>query len=68
MTMEPIDPEELARLRALPWLTGLDAGDVAQMVAEYEGALREAYRTGDRQPLDAILSTWRARAERRAAS
>lgn len=66
--MEPIDPEALARLRALPWLTRLDAGDVAQLVAEYEGALREAYRTGDRQPLEAILSAWRERAEQRTAS
>lgn len=66
--MEPIDPEELARLRALPWLASLDAGDVAQLIAEYEGALREAYRTGDRQPLEVILSAWQERAERRSAS
>ena len=68
MTMEPIDPAELARLRALPWLARLDAGDAAQLVAEYEWALRESYRTGDRQPLDAILSAWRERAEQHTAS
>lgn len=60
--MEPIDEEELARLRALPWLSALDAGDAAQLVAEYEGALREAYRDGDRAPLELILTRWRERA------
>lgn len=59
--MEPIDDEELARLKALPWLSALDAGDAAQLVAEYEGALRESYRTGDRRPLDQILARWRER-------
>ncbi len=63
--MEPIDPAELARLRALPWIGRLDAGDAAQLVAEYEAALREVYRTGDRAPLEAILAAWRARAEER---
>jgi hypothetical protein len=66
--MEPIDEAELARLRALPWIGALDAGDAAQLVAEYEGALREAYRTGDRSELDVILASWRERAERRAAA
>ncbi len=61
--MEPIDEEELARLKALPWLSALDAGDAAQLVAEYEGALREAYRTGDRSPLEAILNRWRERSQ-----
>lgn len=59
--MEPIDEEELARLKALPWISALDAGDAAQLVAEYEGALREAYRTGDRRPLEQILERWRQR-------
>jgi hypothetical protein len=59
--VEPIDEEELARLKALPWISALDAGDAAQMIAEYEGALRESYRTGDRQPLEEILARWRAR-------
>ena len=35
--MEPIDEVELARLRDLPWIGRLDAGDAAQLVAEYEG-------------------------------
>ncbi len=60
--MEPIDEEELARLKALPWISALDAGDAAQLVAEYEGALRETYRTGDRRPLEQILERWRQRA------
>lgn len=59
--MEPIDEAELARLRALPWITALDAGDLAQLVAEYEGALREAYRTGDRAPLEQVLQIWHER-------
>ncbi len=63
--MEPIDEAELARLRALPWISQLDAGDAAQLVAEYEGALRESYRTGDRSKLDAILASWQARARHR---
>jgi hypothetical protein len=63
--LEPIDEAELARLKALPWLGGLDAGDVAQLVAEYEGALRASYQTGDRSGLDLILATWQARAEAR---
>jgi hypothetical protein len=61
--MEAIDPEELARLRSLPWLSRLDAGDVAQLIAEYEEALCEAYRTGDRRRLDGILAAWRERSE-----
>jgi hypothetical protein len=60
--MEPIDEAELARLRALPWLELLDAGDAAQLVAEYEAALREAYQTGDRRALEGILETWHQRA------
>lgn len=60
--MEPIDEEELARLKALPWLSALDAGDAAQLVAEYEGALREAYRDEDRDGLELILARWRERA------
>jgi hypothetical protein len=60
--MEPIDEVELARLRDLPWIGRLDAGDAAQLVAEYEGALRQSYRTGDRQPLEAILIKWQERA------
>jgi hypothetical protein len=63
--VEPIDEAELARLRALPWIAALDAGDAAQLVAEYEGALRESYRTGDRSGLEGILAVWRERAERR---
>ncbi|HVC32698.1 MAG TPA: hypothetical protein VNL16_04235 [Chloroflexota bacterium] len=59
--MEPIDDEELARLKSLPWLSALDAGDAAQLIAEYEGALREAYRTGDRGPLEKVLDRWRER-------
>jgi hypothetical protein len=59
--MEPIDEAELARLRSLPWISALDAGDAAQLVAEYEGALREAYRTGDRSPLERILAYWQER-------
>ena len=60
--MEPIDEVELARLRDLPWIGRLDAGDAAQLVAEYEGALRQSYRTGDRQPLELILLKWQERA------
>ena len=60
--MEPIDEAELALLRDLPWIGRLDAGDAAQLVAEYEGALRQSYRTGDRQPLEAILVKWQERA------
>jgi hypothetical protein len=60
--MEPIDEAELARLRELPWIGRLDAGDAAQLVAEYEGALRQSYRTGDREALEAILEKWRQRA------
>jgi hypothetical protein len=63
--MEPIDEAELARLRGLPWINELDAGDAAQLVAEYEGALRESYRTGDRSTLDAILASWQERARHR---
>ena len=59
--MESIDDAELARLRSLPWIVSLDAGDLSQLIAEYEGALREAYRTGDRRPLDRVLETWRMR-------
>jgi len=59
--MEPIDEAELARLRELPWIARLDAGDAAQLVAEYEAALRESYRTGDRSGLDRVLASWRAR-------
>jgi len=59
--MEPIDEAELARLRELPWIARLDAGDAAQLVAEYEAALRESYRTGDRSGLDRVLAAWRAR-------
>ena len=61
--MEPIDEAELARLRDLPWIGRLDAGDAAQLVAEYEIALRATYRTGDREPLEVILEKWRERAE-----
>lgn len=61
--MEPIDEAELGRLKALPWISSLDAGDAAQLVAEYEGALREAYRTGDRRPLEQILARWRERSQ-----
>lgn len=60
--MEPIDAAELARLRELPWITRLDAGDLAQLVAEYEGALREAYRTGDRGDCERVLDLWERRA------
>jgi hypothetical protein len=59
--MEPIDEAELARLRELPWIARLDAGDAAQLVAEYEAALRESYRTGDRAGLERVLAAWRAR-------
>jgi len=59
--MEPIDEAELARLRELPWISRLDAGDAAQLVAEYEGALRESYRTGDRGGLERVLAAWRKR-------
>jgi hypothetical protein len=62
--MEPIDETELARLRELPWISALDAGDAAQLVAEYEGALRESYRTGDRSGLEAVLAFWQARARK----
>jgi hypothetical protein len=65
--MEPIDEAELARLRDLPWIGQLDAGDAAQLVAEYEAALRATYRTGDRQPLEAILVRWHDRASAAAA-
>jgi hypothetical protein len=61
--MEPIDEDELARLRLLPWISNLDAGDLAQLIAEYESALRETYRTGSREPLEAVLARWRARAQ-----
>lgn len=60
--MEPIDAAELARLRELPWITGLDAGDLSQLVAEYEDALREAYRTGDRGDCERVLDFWERRA------
>jgi hypothetical protein len=60
--MEPIDEAELARLRELPWIARLDAGDAAQLVAEYEAALRESYRTGDRAGLERVLAAWHARA------
>ncbi|HEY8885325.1 MAG TPA: hypothetical protein VIO35_08440 [Chloroflexota bacterium] len=60
--MEPIDEAELARLRALPWISLLDAGDAAQLVAEYEAVLRDSYQTGDRAPLEQVLEKWRARA------
>jgi hypothetical protein len=63
--LEPIDEAELARLRALPWISALDAGDAAQLVAEYEGGLRDAYRTGDRSGLEAILAVWQERATKR---
>jgi hypothetical protein len=63
--LEPIDEAELARLRALPWISALDAGDAAQFVAEYEGGLRDAYRTGDRSGLEAILAVWQDRATKR---
>ena len=59
--MEAIDPAELARIRALPWLPRLDAGDAAQFVAEYEGALRETYCTGDRRPLELVMARWEKR-------
>jgi len=61
--MEPIDEDELARLRLLPWISNLDAGDLAQLIAEYESALRETYRTGSREPLEAVLARWQARAQ-----
>ena len=60
--MEPIDEAELERLRLLPWIELLDAGDAAQLVAEYEAALRASYSTGDRAPLEAILARWQERA------
>jgi hypothetical protein len=63
--VEPIDEAELTRLRGLPWIAALDAGDAAQLVAEYEGALRESYRTGDRSALEGILRMWRERVEQR---
>jgi hypothetical protein len=60
--MEPIDEAALARLRALPWISLLNAGDAAQLVAEYEAALREAYRTGDEGRLAEVLALWQERA------
>lgn len=61
-SVEPIDEAELERLRNLPWIVRLDAGDAAQLVAEYEAALRESYRTGDRGGLDRVLAFWQERA------
>lgn len=60
--MEPIDDAELARLRSLSWIVALSAGDIAQLIAEYEGALRESYAGGDRTRLEEILARWRERA------
>lgn len=57
--LEPIDEAELARVRDLPWIVRLDAGDLAQLVAEYEGALRESYRSGDNAAAESVLSAWK---------
>lgn len=64
-SLDPIDEAELARLRALPWITLLDAGDLAQLIAEYEGALREAYRSGDRAGCERVLADWERKARQR---
>lgn len=63
--LEPIDEAELARLRDLPWIGRLDAGDLAQLVAEYEGALRESYRGGNNVAAESVLARWKKKVEGR---
>ncbi len=49
---------ELKKLRDLPWLDRLDAGELAELVAAYEWASADRYRTGQDQPVEEVLASW----------
>ncbi len=49
---------ELKKLRDLPWLDRLDAGELAELVVAYEGASAERYRSGQDAPIEEVLTSW----------
>ena len=49
---------ELKRLRDVPWLSRFDAGELAELVADYEAAVAESARTGRDDPVEELFAVW----------